>query len=158
MPTRLQQEIHQTKPFVNPESEAYLSLVRLEQVLSDTVRTVLKAAELSMPQYNALRILRGAGEKGLACREIGERLVHRVPDVTRLLDRLETRGLVERQRETADRRVVRVRITEAGLSLLVPLEEPVNNAHSHSLGRLSPERLQQFIEIIDEIRSAQSGE
>ena len=158
MPSRLQQEIRQTKPFPNLESEAYLSVVRLEQILSDTTRDLLKTADLSMPQYNALRILRGAGEAGLACREIGERLVHRVPDVTRLLDRLESRGLVERQRETSDRRVVRVHITAAGLELLLPLDEPIKNVHANTLGRIGQDRLQLFIDIIDEIRYAQSAE
>lgn len=158
MPSRLQQEIRQTKPFANLESEAYLSLVRLEQVLSDAVRELLKTADLSMPQYNALRILRGAGETGLACREIGERLVHRVPDVTRLLDRLESRGLVERQRETGDRRVVRVRITPDGLDLIRPLDEPVANIHVKNLGHLDRDRLQVFIDLIDEIRNAPTGD
>lgn len=154
MTGQLQKEIKQTKPFVNPEAEAYLNLVMLVQELSEPVCVVLKGADLSMPQYNALRILRGAGREGLACREIGARMIHRVPDVTRLLDRLENRGLVVRERETDDRRVVRVRITEEGRQLLAPIDEPLATIHQSQLGGMGERKLMQLIRLLEEARTA----
>lgn len=153
MTGQLQKEIKQTKPFVNPESEAYLNLVMLVQELSEPVCALLKGADLSMPQYNALRILRGAGREGLACREIGARMIHRVPDVTRLLDRLESRGLVQRERELEDRRVVRVRITDEGKALLAPLDEPLASIHKGHLGGLGERKLMQLIRLLEEART-----
>jgi len=154
MTGQLQKEIKQSKPFVNPESEAFLNLIVLVQELSTDVNALLKAADLSGPQYNVLRILRGAGDEGLACREIGERMIHRIPDVTRLLDRLETRKLVKRERESADRRVVRVRITPEGLGLLAPLDTPLAKLHKQQLGGLGPKKVQQFIRLLEEARRA----
>lgn len=148
----LQREIKQTKPFPNAESEAYLNLVLLVHELSAQVGGVLRQADLSMPQYNALRILRGAGATGLACREIGSRMIHRVPDITRLLDRLEARGLIERARENQDRRVVRVRITKAGMDLIAPIDVPLATLHKAQLGGLGDRKVQQLIRLVEEAR------
>ncbi len=95
----LQRDLKQRRPFTSRETEAYLNLVRTTDLLSREVAAVLKPHQLSEAQYNVLRILRGAGPEGLACSEIGHRLVTRDPDVTRLLDRLETRALITRGRE-----------------------------------------------------------
>src|ERR1700693_5988005 len=106
----------------SPEETAFLDLLRTTDMLSRGLVQVLKTEDLSSTQYNVLRILRGAPE-GLPCGEIANRMITRDPDVTRLLDRLEKRGLISRCRETKDRRTVRVRITEDGLKLLTRLAE-----------------------------------
>jgi DNA-binding MarR family transcriptional regulator len=113
---------------------------------------VLKAEELSGTQYNVLRILRGAPE-GLACGEIGNRMITRDPDITRLLDRLEKRTLISRCRETTDRRTVVTRITREGLKLLDRLDEPVQELHRKQLGHLGRERLKALCELLRCARS-----
>src|SRR6266851_400942 len=113
---------------------------------------VLKAEDLSATQYNVLRILRGAPE-GLPCGEIASRMITRDPDVTRLLDRLEKRGLISRRRETKDRRTVMARITPDGLKLLSRLDEPVQAAHRKQLGHLGRERLRTLTELLRISRS-----
>src|SRR3954447_21417189 len=106
MPPTLQEEIRQRKPFVSTEEEAMLSIARTAAVLDHTAGEMLKKHGLTVTQYNALRILRGAGAEGLCRNEIRDRLIARVPDATRLLDRLEESGLVTRTREGEDRRFV----------------------------------------------------
>jgi DNA-binding MarR family transcriptional regulator len=108
----------------------------------------LKPFDLTPPLYNTLRILRGAGTAALTCGEIGERLVSPGPDVTRLLDRLETRDLVHRLRDEQDRRIVRARITEKGLDLLAALDGPVETILRTLLGHLGEERLRTFSELL----------
>ncbi|MHC4932360.1 MAG: MarR family winged helix-turn-helix transcriptional regulator, partial [Planctomycetota bacterium] len=105
-----------------PEVEAYLSLLRAHEVVQEQVISVLKRAGLSGPTYNVLRILRGARPDGLRCGTISERMVTRVPDVTRLVDRLEGLGFVRRERAEGDRRVVAVSITKRGLDVLAELD------------------------------------
>src|SRR5688572_11825070 len=107
----LQSEIKQRKPFQLREEELFLNIVRTADLLARKGSELFKDADLSPNQYNVLRILRGAGAEGLACGEVGERMVTRDPDITRLLDRLEKRDLVRRSREKGDRRVVTARIT-----------------------------------------------
>src|SRR5260370_30890530 len=110
------------------EEAAFLELLRPTDMLSGGMVKVLKAADLSATQYNVLRILRGAPE-GLTCGEIANRMITRDPDITRLLDRLEKRGLIARCRETKDRRMVLTRITPERLKLMAGLEEPVQEGH-----------------------------
>src|SRR6185503_18429102 len=110
MAPRIQDEIRQTKPFAGLEDEVLISLLRTADVVLRPLAEVLKREALSHTQYNVLRILRGAGAGGLSCREVAERMVTREPDLTRLLDRLERRGMVARGREAKDRRVVVTRI------------------------------------------------
>ena len=114
---------------------------------------VLKPAGLSMAQYNVLRILRGAGAAGLACGQVGGRLIRHDPDVTRLTDRLEKRGLLERTREAADRRIVRTRITETGIALLAGLDEPIDRLHERQFGQMSERRLAALREFLVEATS-----
>jgi MarR family transcriptional regulator, organic hydroperoxide resistance regulator len=114
---------------------------------------VLKTAGLSVAQYNVLRILRGAGAAGLACGQVGGRLIRHDPDVTRLTDRLEKRGLLERTREAADRRIVRTRITETGLALLAGLDEPIDQLHERQFGHMSERRLASLREVLVEATS-----
>jgi len=114
---------------------------------------VLKTADLSATQYNVLRILRGAVPDGLACGEISERMVTRDPDITRLLDRLEKRGLVARSREKADRRVVTARIADAGLELLKKLDETVTRMHKTQLGHLDTKAQEGLIRLLEQARA-----
>jgi DNA-binding MarR family transcriptional regulator len=130
-----------------PEEAAFLDLLRTTDMLSRGPARVLKTAGLSATQYNVLRILRGAPE-GLACGEIASRMITRDPDVTRLLDRLEKRGLISRSRQTKDRRTVMARITPEGLKLLRRLDGPVEAAHRKQLGHLGRRRLQALRELL----------
>jgi DNA-binding MarR family transcriptional regulator len=130
-----------------PEEAATLELVRTTDLLSRGLVQVLKTEDLSPTQYNVLRILRGAPE-GLTCGEIASRMVTRDPDVTRLLDRMEKRGLVSRCRETKDRRMVLTRITPPGLEVLSRLDLPVREAHRRQLGHLGRKRLQALTELL----------
>ena len=151
MPGKIAAEIKQTKP-MTLEAEAVLNIQRTADHLGSAAGRVLKEADVSVAQFNVLRILRGAGKDGLACGEIGERMVTRDPDITRLLDRMERRGVIARSRESRDRRVVRVRITEAGLSLLKRLDRPVEQELKRLLGRLGPDRLGRLTGMLELIR------
>ena len=135
-----------------PEEAAFLDLLRTTDMLSRRLVPVLKTEDLSATQYNVLRILRGAPE-GLACGEIAGRMITRDPDVTRLLDRLEKRGLISRWRETKDRRTVMARITPEGLTLLSRLDEPVQAAHRKQLGHLGRERLRTLVKLLSLLRN-----
>jgi len=135
-----------------PEEAAFLDLVRTVDLLSRAPAQVLKSEDVSATQYNVLRILRGAPE-GLPCGEIGNRMITRDPDITRLLDRLEKRGLISRCREERDRRTVMTRITPEGLKLLARLDEPVQAAHRQQLGHLGRQRLQALTELLSIARS-----
>jgi DNA-binding MarR family transcriptional regulator len=130
-----------------PEEAAFLELVRTTDLLSRGLVRVLKTEDLSSTQYNVLRILRGAPE-GLPCGEIANRMITRDPDVTRLLDRLEKRDLISRNREEKDRRTVLARITPAGLKVLASLDEPIQTAHRKQLGHLGKERLRELSELM----------
>jgi DNA-binding MarR family transcriptional regulator len=148
----LQQEIRQGKPFASLEEEAFLNLQRTASLLLRAVAHELEGHDLTPAQYNTLRILRGVGEGGLACGEIGERLVSPGPDVTRLLDRLEKGRLISRWRDEQDRRVVRACITPEGLMLLATLDEPVEQTLRLVLEPLGEERLRTLIELLDQAR------
>ncbi len=150
---KLQEELQQTKPFEHAEEEAYLNLRKTTDAMEQAFAELLKPFAISSTQYNVLRILRGAGTGGRTCREIGERLVTRDPDVTRLLDRLETRGLLTRSRDGKDRRVIMTCITEAGLHLLAELDEPLLARQRAQLGHLGPARLRTLIDLLELARS-----
>lgn len=135
-----------------PEEAAFVELVRTMDMLSRGPMRILKSEDLSPTQYNVLRILRGSPE-GLPCGEIASRMVTRDPDVTRLLDRLEKRGLVSRCRENQDRRTVIARISDEGLELLGRMDEPVQSAHRQQLGHLGRQRLRALTELLREMRS-----
>jgi DNA-binding MarR family transcriptional regulator len=136
----------------SPEEAAFLDLLRTTDMLSRGLVGVLKSEDVSPTQYNVLRILRGAPD-GLPCGEIASRMITRDPDVTRLLDRLEKRGLISRGRETRDRRMVLARITPEGLKLLARLDEPVQAAHRKQLGHLGRERLRVLTELLQVSRN-----
>ena len=134
-----------------PEEAAFLELVRTTDLLSRGLVRIMKTEDLSPTQYNVLRILRGAPD-GLPCGEIASRMITRDPDVTRLLDRLEKRGLIVRWRETKDRRMVMARIKPEGLKVLARLDEPVEQAHRQQLGHLGRERLRELTELLEAAR------
>jgi DNA-binding MarR family transcriptional regulator len=151
--SRLRKEIQQSKPFASLEEEAYLSLQRTADSLMRGMSEVLKPSRLSPTQYNVLRILRGAGEQGLACRDIGARMITRDPDITRLLDRLEARGLVSRGRDRADRRVITTRITAEGRDLLKRLDAATLDFPRRRMGHLGTERLRSLTRLLDLLRT-----
>ena len=134
------QNVARSHRIASAEESAFLDLMRTADILSRPVAQLLKNEDLSSTQYNVLRILRGSPD-GLACGEIGNRMITRDPDITRLLDRLEKRGLVSRCRETKDRRMVLTRITPEGLKLLARMDQPVQATHRKLLGHLGKERL-----------------
>jgi MarR family transcriptional regulator, organic hydroperoxide resistance regulator len=153
MTGRIQKEIKQRKPFRRIEDEAFVNLLRTADALMQGVAARLKPAGLSPAQYNVLRILRGAGPDGLACREIGERMIAKDPDITRLLDRLEERDLVTRTRDRTDRRVITTRITEKGMRILKELDGPIQEVHAEQLGHLGDERLRSLIDLLEAARA-----
>jgi DNA-binding MarR family transcriptional regulator len=129
------------------EEVAFLDLLRTTDMLSRGLVRILKTEDVSATQYNVLRILRGS-PAGLPCGEIGNRMITRDPDVTRLLDRLEKRSLISRCREKEDRRTVMARITPDGLKLLARLDEPVLATHRQQLGHLGAKRLRALTELL----------
>ena len=153
MPGRIQVELQQKKPVKQLEAEAYLNLVRTADLLEQQVLDLLRPYELTATQYNVLRILRGTGEAGLCCKDIGARLITREPDITRLLDRLEKRSLVTRGRLSDDRRFLAIRITDEGLRVLSELDRPIHHLHADTLGHVGRQRLLALIEILEEIRA-----
>jgi DNA-binding MarR family transcriptional regulator len=143
----------QNKALSSLEEAAFVALLRTADQLQWRAAEMFKRHGLSPTQYNALRILRGAGPEGLACSEVGERMINRDPDITRLLDRLERRGLIQRSREQKDRRVIKVRITPAGLDLLKSLNREVAEFHRQLLGHLGEERLESLVRLLEAARA-----
>ena len=153
MSSQLQSELKQHKPFSCLEQEAHLSIARTAAVLEHAMAEALRPHDLTPTQYNALRILRGAGEQGLCRNEVRDRLIARVPDATRLLDRLEEMGHVTRVREGDDRRYVRAHLSRGGADLLRQLDAEVVDRHHLLLGHLGPRKLKLLIELLAEARN-----
>ena len=151
--TKLQKELKQTRPFVSREEEVYLNIQRTAEMLWSGVNETFKQVDLTPTQYNVLRILRGAGGQGVSCSEVSERLVTKDSDITRLLDRLETRGLISRERETRDRRVIITRITDEGLRLLAGLDKPIAECHRRQLGHMGEKRLATLSKLLEDARN-----
>jgi len=154
---RLKEELKQNLPFRSVEQEAYLSLLRTAGALETDVEAKLNEFGLTGTQYNALRILRGAGAEGLPCSEIGERMITRDPDITRLLNRLEKRGFVTRARGKADRRVIYGKITTAGLKLLRQMDEPIEKYGKEILKHVGQEKLAQLVELLELVRDSKAA-
>lgn len=154
MMSRLQTELKQSRPFESLEQEATLAIARTAAVLEHALAEALKPHGITPTQYNALRILRGAGSEGLCRNEVRDRLVAQVPDATRLLDRLEQMGLIVRAREGTDRRFVRNRITPAGLELVERLNDTLLELHARRLGHLGAEKLRTLVDLLEEARAS----
>jgi DNA-binding MarR family transcriptional regulator len=156
--TTLQRQIGKHDPFESPQQEAYLNLIRTAAALEADFNRLFRDHALSETSYNVLRILRAAGAKGRTCTEIGRHLVVQRPDITRLVDRLIDEGFSERARSTEDRRVVLVRITRRGRSLVDSLDEPVRDLHARQLGHMSPKQLNQLSRLLELARSQAQGD
>jgi len=131
---------------------ALLNLLRTHELLQQRQTEFFKRFQLTPTQYNVLRILRGAGPEGVTCSQAAERMVNADPDITRLLDRLEARKLIVRERRPGDRRVVLSRITEEGLDLLKTIDRPLRGFLGRIVGRVGAERLGQLSEILESVR------
>lgn len=153
MPPSLREEIGQRRPFDTLEQEAYLNIIRTASQLTDAMELVLKPSGITLVQYNVLRILRGSEPDGLCRNELRERMLNRMPDVTRLLDRMEESGLVTRSREQEDRRQVRTQLTPRARRLVDELDALVTQEHRQRLGHMPPEQLQSLVELLTRVRS-----
>jgi DNA-binding MarR family transcriptional regulator len=154
MAIRLQDEIKQTKPFARPSEEALLSILRTATVLEHGSNAILKPHGITITQYNVLRILRGAGADGLCGSEIAERLISRVPDVSRLLDRMEEMGLLGKERDAKDRRHVTSRITAKGRRVLEKATPELDAFGRARVERLSARTIEALVEGLATIREA----
>ena len=137
------------------ESYLFVAFMRIADIFGSEAEQLVKTAGLTAAQYNVLRILRGAGADGLACGEIAERMISRDPDITRLLDRMEKRELITRERQSDDRRVVKTSVTPTGLQILRTLDKPVRELHKQQFRRLSAKQLKTLASMLQEIHSQQ---
>jgi DNA-binding MarR family transcriptional regulator len=154
MPSALQRELRQRRPFQSPAHEAVVGLMRTADLIRRHGAAVVEPHGITLQQFNVLRILRGAGAEGLPTLEVGERMVEQTPGVTRLLDRLEAKELVRRQRCPRDRRQHLCWITENGLDVLRKIDGVAPRANEESLKGLSPKDRVTFIRLLDAIRAA----
>lgn len=151
MPRKTLAEELRSRP-IAPEAAAFLNILRTADQIHFEVTQLLRPYGVTQQQYNVLRILKGAGEVGLPCLEIGGRMVTRVPDVTRLVDRMERAGLVSRERSASDRRVVRIHITQAGLDLVERLADPIARLHNEQMAHLAPTEIAQLNTLLEKVR------
>jgi DNA-binding MarR family transcriptional regulator len=158
MSGRLQKEIAKTGPFAALEEEVSLNILRTADRLAGCFEHILKPKGLTPTQYNVLRILRGVSPQGVACQEIARRMITRDADLTRLLDRLESRKLVGRQRQSSDRRVVHISITQTGLDLLGELDAAVVEMNKKLLGHIGPDKLHNLIDLLELAREHAEGD
>ncbi len=154
VPRTLKEEIGQQRPFASDSAEVYLNIVRTASLLVDSMEQLLKPSGISLVQFNVLRILKGAGPGGLCRNELRDRMLTRMPDVTRLLDRMEEAGLVVRTRETGDRRQVRTELTYRAYGLLEELNCAVESEHAARLGHLTPAERRTLIDLLTQARNA----
>jgi DNA-binding MarR family transcriptional regulator len=143
-----------TKTAAQLAEQAFITLQRTADAHLRPAAGLLKEFGLSPTQYNVLRILRGAGKEGLTCTQIGDRMINRDPDITRLLDRMEARGWVKRERQTTDRRVILATLSDAGLELVDSIDEPLRAMHADTMGRLGAAKLKVLIKVLEEVRLA----
>ncbi|MCC5875057.1 MAG: MarR family transcriptional regulator [Candidatus Sumerlaeia bacterium] len=151
--TPIKDEIQQNKPFESPGEEALIALLRTADHLNLVLERMMKDHGITPTQYNVMRILRGSLPGGLPCSEIGKRLVNHVPDVTRLLDRIERAGWATRERTTEDRRLVIIRLTPEGKAKVDAMEEPVNETQRGIMGCLNDDEISVLIDMLDRIRN-----
>lgn len=139
------------------EEAIFVAILRAADSLSQQPDQIIRGAGLTSAQYNVLRILRGAEPEGLPCNVIGERMISRDPDMTRMLDRMEKRDLITRQRQKDDRRVIKTRVTEEGLKLLKKLDTPVREAHKEQFRHIGSARLKILSELLEELGKRESA-
>jgi DNA-binding MarR family transcriptional regulator len=151
--SKLQEEIKKRRPFESPAEEAFLNLARTFGVLDADFVRLFKQHGISEPKYNVLRILRGAGGDGLPSLDSASRMITRVPDVTRIVDRLERQGLVKRQRGADDLRVVLVNVTRKGLELLAKLDGPTRQLHCRQLEHMTRGELDELSRLLEKART-----
>jgi DNA-binding MarR family transcriptional regulator len=151
-------ELKQTKPFRLIEEEAVLNVQRAAEALRRPTELLMKEHGLSPSTYNVLRILRGAYPEGLPCHDISERMVSHVPDITRLTDRLVSKGLAERERSSEDRRVVLTRATAEGVELVGSLDAPLGETLKAQLSHMTRDELQTMIGLMEKARAPQSDQ
>jgi DNA-binding MarR family transcriptional regulator len=149
----LQREIRQRRPFRSLGQEATLGLMRTTDLVRRAIARLLEPYDMTPQQYNVLRILRGAGEEGIPTLEISDRMIEQAPGITRLLDRLEAKKLVRRQRCPEDRRQVLCWLTPEGTSLIERLDEPVNAADATAMAMLSQDEQKELIRLLDKVRA-----
>jgi DNA-binding MarR family transcriptional regulator len=150
----IQSDIRQSKPFRSVAQEATIALLRTASVVSRALARVVEPAGLSLAQYNALRIIRGAGTGGIPTLSIRERMIDEGTTITRLLDKLEDAGLIRRERSYPDRRQVLCFVTDAGRKLLDTLDPQVNSMDEEVVASLDEAQLERFIELLDTVRAA----
>lgn len=148
----LARELGKRDPFDLSEQELFLNIARTASDVAAPVERLFETLGLSSSTYNILRILRGTGD-ALPCSKLGQQLVARVPDTTRLIDRLEKLGLAKRERSPEDRRVVLVRITRAGLDVLAKLDEPLRDLHRKQFAHLSQAQIDKLNALLVKARS-----
>ena len=154
MSNSLQAQIKRAHPFEIPQEEVHLNIQRTYGVLMGPTHKLLKQHQLSPPLYNILRILRGIGRDGLPCSQIAERMVTREPDITRLVDRLESAGWVKRDRSTKDRRVVTVTLTTSGKKVVNKIDKPMEELHREILGHLTKKEMVELNRLLVKARQA----
>lgn len=148
-------ELHQARPFRSPAQEALLAVVLTsDRILTHTSDLLAKQADITHQQYNVLRILRGAGQDGLPTLSIAERMIERTPGITRLIDRLEAKGLIERERKAGDRRQVFCRASKAGLKLLERLDPVIDEIDDRPKLELGASELRQLVSLLDRLRAS----
>jgi len=153
----VREAIRQTRPFRSLRQEGVIALFLASDAVRRSVAQLLdNEAGLTPQQYNVLRILRGAGEKGLPTLEIPERMIEQAPGITRLLDRLERKAWVERERSKGDRRQVICRITKSGLALMARLDVQLDGKDDEILGMLSLKETRALIDLLNRIRAGQA--
>ena len=153
----LKYEIHQTKPFHSIRHEAVLGLLKTSDLVRRVISSVVEPAGITMQQYNVLRILRGAGDEAIPTLEIRARMIEQTPGITRLLDKLERRGWVTRNRHSGDRRQVLCLITPQGKQLIDSLDDGVDAIYDRLLGTVSDAEVQVLVRAMDALRASQSS-
>jgi DNA-binding MarR family transcriptional regulator len=144
--------VRPSRRFDSLEQEVFLNLWRTYDRLRAFEDELFNRFELTPQQYNALRVLRGVHPKTLNTLELASRLVSRAPDITRLLDKLEQRGLIERDRPAENRRIVRIGITSEGSALLDAMSGPILECHTNQLGHLTQQQLKELIALLRSAR------
>lgn len=152
-PTQLQQEIKQRKPFRSVSQEALVGMLKTVDELHRRIGSFIEPEGITLQQYNVLRILRGAGGEGLPTLEIVTRMIEQAPGITRLLDRLERKHLVHRERCPSDRRQVTCRITPSGLALLARLDRLADEMDRTLLYPLTQAEQRQLVRLLDRVRA-----